>query len=104
MELKDAEDAIEFLRKTGVDVQPLAKQARLKTHMLKYVEALTIKSMANQGISVSLQKDYARADDKWLEAAEEDAEAFSEWTALQERRDTARTTISLYQTMVKDRL
>jgi hypothetical protein len=98
-----AEKALAFLTDTGEDVLPLARQERLKAHMLKHIEGLLVKGMSNQGIPATLQEKYARADDRWHEAAKEDAEAWGEWISLKERRDTARIAISLYQSQVKDR-
>ena len=102
--LEQAEKALDFLRETSPKVAPFAKQARLKTHMLKYTEALLIKAMDNSSTPVSVRKECARADDKYKEALEEDAEAYAEWISLQEQRETARNAISLYQTQTKDRL
>lgn len=101
---EEAERALTFLRTSAESVLPIAKQARLKAHLLKYTEALIVKSMANQEVPVTLREKYARADDRFREAGDEEAEAYAEWISLQERRDTARITISLYQSQVKDRL
>jgi hypothetical protein len=98
-----AEQALAFLIETGEKVLPLARQERLKAHMLKYTEGLLVKGMSNQGIPATIQEKHARADDRWKEAADEDAEAYAEWISLKERRDTARIAISLYQSQVKDR-
>jgi hypothetical protein len=101
---ESAEDALTFLRESAKMVLPLAKQAKLKAHMLKHIEGLLVKGMANHDIPVTLREKYARAEDRYREAGEEEAEAHAEWMSLQERRDTARITISLYQSMIKDRL
>lgn len=101
---EEAEKALAFLRETAGKVTALTKQARLKAHMLKYVEAYLVKGMSNQGVPATLQKDYARADDRFKEAFQEEAEAAAELIGLNERRDTAKITISLYQSMVKDRM
>ena len=96
----DAEKALSFLRETGSKVEQIATQARLKAHMLKHVEGLlTIQS--NQPVSV--RKESARASARWLEAAEEDAIAHGQEQMLKERRDTAKITISLYQSELRDR-
>ena len=100
----EAEKALEFLRVSAEKVGPLTKQARLKAHMLKYVEALLVKSQHNQGTPVSIAKEYARADDRYLAALQEDAEAAAELIGLNERRDTAKITISLTQSLLRDRL
>jgi len=100
---KDAEDALAFLRRTGKDVLPLATQARLKSHMLKHVEGLIVKGMANQGVPISIQKEYARADERFVQISQEEAEAYGEWMSIQESHDTARIAITLYMSMVKDR-
>ena len=99
----DAEQALGFLRETGKDVLPLATQARLKAHMLKHVEGLLVKGMSNQGVPATLQAQYARADERFLEIIQEEAAAYGEWVSIQERRDTAKIAINLYQSMVKDR-
>lgn len=101
---KEADAALEFLRKSAEMVLPIALQARQKAHKMKYVEALLVKGMANQDTPVTLREKHARADDRYNDAANEEAEAWAEWISLQERRDTAKTTISLYQSQVKDRL
>lgn len=101
---EEAEAALEFLRESAKNVLPIAKQFKLKAHRVKYTEALLVKGQANQNIPVGVREKYARADDRYIEAGNEEAEAWAEWISLQERRDTARITISLYQSQVKDRL
>src|SRR3954471_13045815 len=101
---KEADSALDFLRESAKMVLPIAKQARQKVHMVKYVEGLLVKAMAVQGIPVTIREKHARADDRYIAAGNEEAEAWAEWTSLQERRDTARITISLYQSQVKDRM
>lgn len=100
----EAEKALDYLRRSAENVLPICKQAKLKAHMVKYMEGLLIKGLANQNIPVTIRKETARADDRYIEAGNEEAEAYAEWISLQERRDTARITISLYQSQVKDRL
>jgi len=97
----EAEQALEMLRATAHDVYEVAKQARLKSHMLKHVEGYLVIA-SNQ--PVTIKKESARAQARWKEAAMEDAEAHAQEQALKERRDTSRITISLFQTMTKDRL
>jgi hypothetical protein len=101
---EEAEKALTFLRETAPKVAAFTEQARLKAHQLKYVEALLVKGMANQGVPATVQREYARADDRYREAFQEEAAAAAELIGLNERRDTAKITISLYQSMVKDRM
>lgn len=100
----EAEKALDFLRESAAKVLPICQQAREKAHKLKWVEALLVKGQSNQGTPISVRKEHARADQRYIDAANEEAIAFAEWTSLQERRDAARITISLYQSQVKDRL
>ena len=100
----EAEKALTFLRETAKDVASLTEQARLKAHMLKYVEALNVKKMDNGTLPATLREKYARAEDSYREAFQEEAAAAAELIGLNERRDTAKITISLYQSMVKDRM
>jgi hypothetical protein len=101
---EDAEKALRWLLQTAEKVGPLAEQARLKAHMLKHIEGLLVKSQHNQGIPVTVAKEYARADDRYLEILKEEAAAYGEITGLNEMRDTKKIAISLYQSMVKDRM
>lgn len=104
IEKDEAEVALANLYKTQKYVRPITLQARLKAHMLKHVEALLVKSQHNQGIPVTLAKDYARAEERFVDASKEEAEAAAELASLNESRDTDKIAISLYQSMVKDRM
>jgi undecaprenyl pyrophosphate synthase len=104
IEQKEAEDALANLYKTQKYVRPITLQARLKAHMLKHIEGLLVKSQHNQGIPVTVATQYARAEDKYLEALQEEAEAAAELASLNESRDTDKIAISLYQSAVKDRM
>lgn len=101
---EEAEKALEFLRTSASAVKDICLQWKKKAHGVKYIEGLLVKGMANQNIPTTVREKYARADDRYIEAGNEEAEAWAEWISLQERRDTARITISLYQSQVKDRL
>lgn len=101
---EEAEKALRFLMETGNSVKPLCSQAKKKVHQVKWTEALLVKGMANQDVPVTLREKYARADQRYIDACNEDAEADGEWKGLQERRDNARITISLYQSQIKDRM
>lgn len=96
----DAEKALKFLQDTGRQVEEIATQARLKAHMLKHVEGLLVIA-SNQPVSV--RKEAARAQQRWLEAAEEDAIAHGQEQMLKERRDAAKIAISLFQSEMRDR-
>lgn len=100
----DAETSLNYLRLTASDVGTLTQQARDKAMMLKHVEALLIKSHHLAGVPATVCQSYARAEDRWKEAAQEDAAAAGELAKLDSERDTAKTRIMLFQTMVKDRL
>jgi hypothetical protein len=96
----EAEKALKFLQDTGRKVEEIATQARLKSHMLKHVEGLLV-IQSNQPVTV--RKESARAQKRWLEAAEEDAIAHGQEQMLKERRDAAKIAISLYQSETRDR-
>ncbi len=99
-----AEDALANLYKTQKYVRPITLQARLKAHMLKHVEGLLVQSQHNQKVPATIAKEYARASDRFVEAFTEEAEAAAELASLNESRDTDKIAISLYQSMVKDRM
>ena len=96
----EAEVALKFLQDTGKKVEEISKQARMKSHMLKHVEGYLV-IQSNQ--AVTIKKESARAQPRWLEAAEEEAEAYAQEQALKERRDAAKICISLYQSELRDR-
>ena len=97
------EKALSFLTETAPLLGQLVEQARMKESMLKHTEALLIKGMDNGKLAVSLRQAYARAEDRYREAMTEDAKAAGALAELRARRDAAETTISVYQSMVKDR-
>jgi undecaprenyl pyrophosphate synthase len=104
IEKDKAEEALANLYKTQKFVRPITLQARLKAHMLKHVEGLLVKGQHNQGTPVTVAAQYARADDRYVDALKEEAEASAELASLNESRDTDKIAISLYQSMVKDRM
>jgi hypothetical protein len=97
------EKALTFLVETAPLLGQLVEQARMKESMVKHVEALLIKSYDNGKLPITLRQPYARAEERYLEAAAEDAKAAGALAELRARRDAAETTISVYQSMVKDR-
>ena len=97
---KAAEDALDMLRETAHDIEILVAQDQLKTHMLKHVEGLMV---AGSSEPVTIRKETIRGTDRWKEAAEEAAAAAGALAGLKERRDTAKITISLYQSELRDR-
>jgi hypothetical protein len=64
IEKDEAEKALQNLYKTQKYVRPITLQARLKAHMLKHTEGLLVKSQHNQGIPVSVAKEYAISTSK----------------------------------------
>ncbi len=85
-------------------VGPLTEQAKLKTHQVKWVEAIEVVKAREAGISISLAEQYARSQPRCIEARKEEAAAAGELIGLNERRDTAKITISLTQSLLRDRL
>jgi hypothetical protein len=98
-----AEAAQDFLRESAKEVGPLTKQAKLKASMVKHVEGLLVKMQDNSKVPVSVRQAYARAEERYLEAIVEDAEAAGELAGIEARRDAAKSEISFYQSQVKDR-
>jgi hypothetical protein len=99
-----AETAADMLRTTAPDIGTLWAQARRKEHNLKSTEGELEKEYHAKGTPVTMCKAYARADQRWKDAAEEDAAAAGIYRALDSRRDAAKIVIGLYQSQVKDRM
>lgn len=99
-----AERAHDFLMKMSPQVEIMAEQARLKENMLKHTEGLLVKAMANQNIPVGVREKYARAEDKFKEAVEEDAKAYAQWKRLCHDIDLAKIAIGMWQSQIKDRM
>ncbi len=97
---KAAEEALEMLRNTAHDIEVLVAQDALKSHMLKHVEGLMV---AGSSEPVTIRRETIRGTDRWREAAEEASIAAGALAGLKERRDTAKITISLYQSELRDR-
>lgn len=97
---KAAEDALEMLRETAHDMEVMVAQKELKGHMLKHVEGHMIVASKEP---VTIRKSCVQGTDRWREAAEEAAAAAGALEGLKERRDTAKITISLYQSELRDR-
>ena len=98
---KRVEDAPHFLVESAEEMGELEKQARLAEHMVKHVEALQMKKWNEE--SVAAQNREARASQEFLKAITEDAVCCGEKRKLMARRQAAETTISVWQSMVKDR-
>lgn len=96
----DAEKALDMLRESAHDIEKLVEQDELKSHMLKHVEGLMV---AGSNQPVTIRKETVRGSERWREAAEEAAAAAGALAGLKERRDTAKITISLYQSELRDR-
>ena len=105
--LKASEDQVEialsFLTDTSELLRQLVEQARMKESLVKHTEALLEKAAHHGKIPATLAKAYARAEPKYEEAITEDAQAAGALAELRARREAAMTTISVYQSMVKDR-
>ena len=99
-----AEKALAYLRESAANVGVFTRQAKEKAAQVKHVEALLIKAMDNGKLPVSLRQAYARSDQRYFDVTTEDAIAAGELAQLEAERDTAKIAISLYQTIVKDRL
>ena len=104
IDIEKAEEAVDFLRDTAKRIAELWEQARKKENLLKHTEGLLEKKYHGEKVPVTLCKSYARADQKYQEAIDEDAIATAELKGLEARRDAAKITIGLYQSQVKDRL
>jgi hypothetical protein len=101
------EDAVEFLRTTALDMERLVLAEKEAARKAKYTQALAIVRMANangEKVPATVRKEHSWADAEVQAAFKAEDEAAAKRIGIDARRDAAKTTISLYQSMVKDRM
>jgi hypothetical protein len=102
-----AEKALDFLRRTAVGMEALVLDAKEAARKAKYTQALAIVRMANangEKVPATVRKEHSWADAEVQAAFEAEDKAAARLIGIDAQRDAAKTTISLYQSMVKDRL
>jgi hypothetical protein len=102
-----AEKALDYLRRTSVGMERLVLDAKESARKAKYVQALAIVRMANangEKVPATVRKEHSWADPEVQAAFQEEDAAAAKLIGIDAQRDAAKTTISLYQSMVKDRM
>jgi hypothetical protein len=102
-----AEKALDFLRRTSVGMEELVLDAKEAARKAKYTQALAIVRMANangEKVPATVRKEHSWADAEVQAAFEAEDKAAARLIGIDAQRDAAKTTISLYQSMVKDRM
>lgn len=103
-----AEKALDFLRRTALQMEEKTREAKAAARKAKYVHALAIVRMENANtpnkIPATVRKEHALADDEVQAALKEEDEKAAELIGINAQRDAARDTIILYMSMVKDRM
>src|SRR6185503_8516286 len=104
---EDAEKSLEYLRRTSVQMEQIVLKEKETARKTKYTLALAMIRMANangEKIPATVRKEHAWADSDVQTAFKEEDEAAAKRIGIDAQRDAAKTTISLYQSMVKDRM
>jgi hypothetical protein len=101
---ESAEASLAELRLSDRDRANAVIDARLSNQRLKYEIALAIERLGKEGVPVTLRKDLAYKSDNVIAALKAEASAAGYLTLVDAARDTNQTEISLYQSMVKDRM
>jgi hypothetical protein len=104
---EDAEKSLDYLRRTAVGMERIVLSEKEAARKAKYVQALAIVRMANangEKVPATVRKEHAWADPDVQEAFKAEDEAAAKRIGIDAQRDAAKTTISLYQSMVKDRM
>lgn len=99
-----AERALNWLEENARRHATLYGDSLRKERAIDKMESLLIKGMHNQDVPATLRKPYAKADDRYQAALDEATEAKIALVEHEDLRDVAKLRISLYQSMVKDRL
>jgi len=100
----EAESALDWLTKNAGTHAKLVGQLRRAEDGVKKIEALLIKGMDNQGIPVSIRQAHARADERYQNALDLATSCKIDLVENEDLMDAAKIRISLYQTMVRDRM
>jgi hypothetical protein len=102
-----AEEALTRLRNAARQMEMLVQNARDAASLVKLKHALAIERMGNantpEKIPATLRKEIAWADLEVQEAVKAANKADAVLIGINAKCDVDKTTISLYQTMVKDR-
>jgi hypothetical protein len=102
-----AEKALSYLRQTAVAMEDLVWEARDAARLVKLKHALAIERMGNantpEKVPATLRKEIAWADLEVDEAVKTQNKADAVLIGTNAKCDAAKQTISIYQTMVKDR-
>jgi hypothetical protein len=104
---EDAEKSLNYLRRTAMGMEAVVLSAKEAARKAKYTQALAIVRMANangEKVPATVRKEHAWADPEVQEAFKAEDEAAARLIGIDAQRDAAKTTISLYQSMVKDRM
>ena len=93
---EDVHSAMEYLRNSAHTLGKARERAKKAEHMLNHTEALLFKISAEP--SDAKRKADARTQPRWLEAANEDAEATGELAKLYALREAASAVIEGWRT------
>jgi hypothetical protein len=99
-----AESALDWLTANADLHAELVGAYRAAEDYIKKIEALIVKGLDNHGVPITVRKDYARADERYQKALDDATAAKIALVKNEDLMDAAKIRISLYQTMVKDRL
>lgn len=93
---QDVHDAVEFLRSNAHCIGHARRRQIYTEKYTKHVEAILMKMCSH--LPVSAQAREARADDRFLECVEAEAEAAGEFERLKCLREAASATIEVFRT------
>ena len=93
---EDVHSAMEYLRDSAHKLGKARERAKKAEHMLDHTEALLFKMSAES--SDAKRKADARTQQRWLDAAQEDAEATGELAKLYALREAASAVIEGWRT------
>jgi hypothetical protein len=102
-----AEKSLEYLRRTAMEMERIVLDEKETARKAKYQQALAIVRMANangEKVPATVRKEHSWADSEVQEAFEAEDKAAAKRIGIDAQRDAAKITISLYQSMVKDRM
>lgn len=93
---QDVHDAVEFLRSNAHCIGHARRRQIYTEKYTKHIEAILMKM--NSHMAVGAQTREARADDRYLECIENEAEAAGEFERLKCLREAASATIEVFRT------
>jgi hypothetical protein len=104
IDTESAERALQRLRQSQAEYEDAVLDSKTATYRLKETEAIVVDELRAQKIPATLIPKLIWNDHRCIKAGETEAKASSRVAGINAQREADKTEISLYQSLVKDRM